>query len=115
MARRLPTTDDNTQTNINSRLSPTGTSRAAALRRLRKDRPDIHARVLAGELSPHAGMIEAGFRKRAVNPLSALDQIRKLIPRLTAEEREQLISDLQEHAPNGHTPTELHETASDGR
>ena len=38
---------------------------AAALRRLRKDRPDIHARVLAGELSPHAGMIEAGFRKRS--------------------------------------------------
>ena len=43
---------------------PVGTTRAAALRRLRKDRPDIHARVLAGELSPHAGMIEAGFRNR---------------------------------------------------
>ena len=36
----------------------------SCLRRLRKDRPDIHARVLAGELSPHAGMIEAGFRKK---------------------------------------------------
>jgi hypothetical protein len=35
-----------------------------ALARLRKDRPDIHARVLAGKISPHAGMIEAGFRKR---------------------------------------------------
>jgi hypothetical protein len=45
---------------------PSGNSRAAFLRRLRKDRPDIHARVLAGELSPHAGMIEAGFRKRPV-------------------------------------------------
>ena len=30
-----------------------------ALARLRKDRPDIHARVMAGELTPHAGMIEA--------------------------------------------------------
>jgi hypothetical protein len=37
---------------------------AAFLRRLRRGRPDIHARVLAGELSPHAGMIEAGFRKK---------------------------------------------------
>jgi hypothetical protein len=43
---------------------PTGTSRAYALRRLREQRPDIHARVLAGEISPHAGMVEAGFRKR---------------------------------------------------
>jgi hypothetical protein len=28
-------------------------SAARALRKLRADRPDIHARVLAGELSPH--------------------------------------------------------------
>jgi hypothetical protein len=42
---------------------PSGNSRAAFLRRLRKDRPDIHARVLAGEISAHAGMIEAGFRR----------------------------------------------------
>jgi hypothetical protein len=45
---------------------PAGNSAAAAIRRLRKDRSDIHARVLAGELSPHAGMIEAGFRKKLV-------------------------------------------------
>jgi hypothetical protein len=58
-----PKTVDNENDVINT-SRPTGTSRAAALRRLRKDRPDIHARVLAGELSPHAGMIEAGFRKK---------------------------------------------------
>jgi hypothetical protein len=45
-------------------IRPSGNSAAAALRRLRKDRPDIHARVLAGELSPHAGMLAAGFRKK---------------------------------------------------
>jgi hypothetical protein len=50
----------------NVHISPSGNSRAAFLRRLRKDRPDIHARVLAGELSPHAGMVEAGFRKKPV-------------------------------------------------
>jgi hypothetical protein len=31
------------------------------MRRLRKDRPDIHARMLAGELSAHAGMVETGM------------------------------------------------------
>lgn len=40
-----------------------GNSSAAFLRRLRKDRPDIHARVLAGKLTPQAGMVEAGYRK----------------------------------------------------
>ena len=49
--------------------APTGTSTEAFLRRLDKDRPDIHARVLAGELSAHAGMIEAGFRKKAPSRL----------------------------------------------
>lgn len=39
-----------------------GNSAQQAIRRLRKDRPDLHARVIAGELSPHAAMIEAGFR-----------------------------------------------------
>ncbi len=34
------------------------------LRRLRKDAPEVHSRVLSGEISPHAGMVEAGFRKR---------------------------------------------------
>jgi hypothetical protein len=39
----------------------TGTSNTYALRRLRKDRPDLHERVLAEEVSPHAAMVEAGF------------------------------------------------------
>jgi hypothetical protein len=63
--------------------APTGTSAAAFLRRLRKDRPDIHARVLAGELSPHAGMIEAGFRKkREQKKATALERIQKLWSKL---------------------------------
>jgi hypothetical protein len=37
----------------NVELAPTGNSAARALRRLRKDRPDLHARILAGELTPH--------------------------------------------------------------
>jgi len=53
----------NNASNVHASERPSGNSRAAFLRRLRKDRPDIHARVLNGELTPHAGMIEAGFRK----------------------------------------------------
>ena len=48
-------------------LPPTGTTSSAALRRLRKDRVDLHARVLAKELSPHAAMVEAGFRERKIS------------------------------------------------
>jgi hypothetical protein len=43
---------------------PSGTSRQAAVRRLRKDRPDLLEKVKAGELSANAAAIEAGFRKR---------------------------------------------------
>lgn len=45
--------------------APTGTSTEAALRRLRKDRPDLHQRVINGELSAHAAMIEAGYYKQS--------------------------------------------------
>jgi hypothetical protein len=43
---------------------PAGNSAAAALRRLERQRPDLLDQVLAGEISPHAAMIAAGFRKR---------------------------------------------------
>ncbi len=43
--------------------APSGTSTEAALRRLRKDRPDLHQRVINKELSAHAGMIEAAVDK----------------------------------------------------
>lgn len=66
--------------NINGSSSrPTGTNSAQAIRRLRNDRPDLHARVLAKELSPHAAMIEAGFRqKTATIPLEPKDAARRL-------------------------------------
>lgn len=49
-----------------SEPAPTGTSREAGLRRLRKDRPDLHAEVLSGALTTHAAMVKAGFRRRSV-------------------------------------------------
>jgi hypothetical protein len=74
---------------------PSGNSAEAFLRRLRKDRPDIHARVLAGDLTANAGMIEAGFRKPGKSHRQTiLDKILKLIPQLTNSERVELIEHL---------------------
>jgi hypothetical protein len=70
--------------NINTR--PQGTSEAQALRRLRRDRPDLHAEVLAGSISPHAAMVLAGFRRRTGtvrydDAESAARTLRKHMPR----------------------------------
>lgn len=52
-------------------VRPRGTSRAASLRRLRKDAPEMHAEVIAGRLSAHAAMVQAGFRKKTLSvPIS---------------------------------------------
>lgn len=52
--------------NINNCFGATGdgTSVSYTMRRLAKTAPEIHERVVAGELSPNAAAIEAGFRVR---------------------------------------------------
>ena len=65
---------------------PTGNTRSAALRRLRKDRPDLHAKVIAGELSAHRAMVEAGFRRVKSN----LEKIKDLYLKLSDDELRQL-------------------------
>jgi hypothetical protein len=57
----------------------------AAIRTLSKRRPDIHARVLAGEITPHGGMVEAGFRRRKPRKQSPLDKLERRLHRATAE------------------------------
>lgn len=51
--------------NINSGR-PNGTSKEAALRRLRTGAPELHADVLAGRLTAHAAMVKAGYRRKTV-------------------------------------------------
>jgi hypothetical protein len=46
---------------------PSGNRATTALRRLRKDRPDLHALVLSGKVSAHAAMIAAGFRRPTIS------------------------------------------------
>ncbi len=52
--------------NITLETNQRGTSRQYALRRLHKDRTDLHAQVLAKKLSPNAAMIEAGYRVKSM-------------------------------------------------
>jgi len=49
--------------NIQDGKAPTGTSKEAGLRRLRKDHKDLHDKVMRGELSVNQAMLDAGFRK----------------------------------------------------
>lgn len=77
--------------NINAEPRPTGTSKDYALRKLRKDAPELHAEVLAGNLSAHAAMVKAGFRRktrtiRLDDADSAAKTIRKHMP-LEARQR----------------------------
>jgi hypothetical protein len=46
----------------NSSERPSGTTQAAALRRLRDQRPDLHRKVLAKEISANAAAIEAELK-----------------------------------------------------
>ena len=50
--------------NVNEVERPTGNSEAATVRRLRKDRPDLHAQYLANEISANAAAVLAGFRPK---------------------------------------------------
>ncbi|MFJ9668712.1 hypothetical protein ACIRPP_29580 [Streptomyces sp. NPDC101219] len=85
----------------NSEATPPSTKQAAALRRLQKDAPELHARVLAGELSAHAAMVQGGFRARTISvpvskPESAARALRK---NLKPEELAHLIKLLSEEGP----------------
>jgi len=55
---------------------PTGNSADRALRKLRTDAPELHRQVLDGTLSPHAAMVNAGFRRRTVSvPVDDPDKV----------------------------------------
>lgn len=70
--------------NVHDSERPAGNTRQAALRRLRKDRPDLLERVVTGELSAHAAAVEAGFRKQR----TPLDLLRSAWRRASVDERE---------------------------
>lgn len=89
--------------NDNVQLAPSGNRRERALRRLRKDAPELHADVLAGRLSAHAAMVKAGFRARTVSvPVSRPDAAARALRRnMNGEELQQLIKLLSEEPTEG--------------
>jgi len=78
--------------NIHSIDRPNGTSRAAALRRLRKNRPDLHAKVMDKEMTANAAMIEAGFRKVPTQ----LELLRRDWKKASKEERDAFMDEVNE-------------------
>lgn len=60
-ALKNPTGRPHIDDNVHKR--PSGNSSSSALRRLRKDAPELHTEVLEGRLTAHAAMLQAGFRK----------------------------------------------------
>lgn len=85
---------------------PEGNGRAKALRRLRKDRPDLHERVIAGELSPHRAAVEAGFRHRTITvPVDDAERLAATLRRHLDRENLARVRDLladQEATADGH-------------
>jgi hypothetical protein len=51
-----------------------GTSKAYTVSRLKRDRPDLFEKVVAGELSANKAAIEAGFRRKP----TTIEQIKTL-------------------------------------
>ena len=80
--------------NINSQPRPDGNSKDYALRRLRKHRPDLHRRVIGGELSAHRAMVIAGFREEP----TPLEAAKRAAARLSAEDRRALAEWLRQGA-----------------
>ncbi|GGN29325.1 hypothetical protein GCM10011609_86260 [Lentzea pudingi] len=75
---------------------PPGNSRQAALRRLRKDAPEYHAKVIAGEMSTNRAMIDSGLRppppKVRVQKAASVPEIAAVLrSQLTTEELIELL------------------------
>lgn len=67
---------------IRNTSRPAGTTQDAALRRLRKDAPELHAEVTAGRISAHAAMVQAGFRPKTVSvPVGRPDAVAEALRR----------------------------------
>lgn len=67
-----------------------GNSRAYTLARLKRERPDLFKRVVAGELSANAAAIEAEWRK----PPAPLKQLRKAWKAATPDERTEFLAEI---------------------
>lgn len=80
--QRRPTKQEAEHKPDNIRLNQYGTSASHALKRLKRDNPELASKVIQGELSANAAAILAGFRKPSVtvqptDPVKAAKNIRE--------------------------------------
>lgn len=75
--------------------APTGTSQAAALRRLRKSAPKLHEKVIAGEMSANAAMVKAGFRPKTVTVPVDVEKAARVLVKNFQEDTDKLIEAIQ--------------------
>lgn len=69
-----------------------GNAAGYALRKLRSDAPALHERVLTGDLSPHAAMLEAGFRRKTMQlPTDPEGVARALLRKFTHEDLRRIV------------------------
>ena len=86
---------NNVMTNGAEAVAVQGNAETYPLRRLRRSRPDLHQRVLDRELSPHAAMVEAGFRPKTITMPKDPERVSRLLRRhFSATEISQIISGL---------------------
>jgi hypothetical protein len=73
-----------------------GNSETYLLRRLKRDQPELAARVVAGEISAHRAAIEAGICERTVQvPPTVEGFIRAIEKHLTAEQKSMLMKGIE--------------------
>lgn len=98
-ALQRPAGRPNKETVDNVNDKPDGNRKDAGLRRLRKDRPDLHAQVLAGEMTAHAAMVAAGFRRKTITVPVDVNKAALVIARnFSPEDVRRLVSLLEEQA-----------------
>lgn len=68
----------------NVTFAPAGNAQEKALRKLRKDAPELHAEVLADRLSAHAAMVQAGFRPKTFT-ISTSSKPERIVEKLRRE------------------------------
>lgn len=91
-----PSISDNNG-NTYERERPVGNTADYALRKLRTDAPELHRQVLDGALSPHAAMVEAGFRRKTITvPVDPERAAATLARHFTHDELREIVQSLSE-------------------
>jgi hypothetical protein len=67
--------------------TPDGNNKAYGLSKLKKDRPDLFEKVTDKEMSVHAAMVKAGFRKRKIQVEATPEKIARAIKKHLDEDQ----------------------------